>query len=139
MLRRLLAYTVFLAGLAWLVLLAVARSGEVRRPWPIELLDTFALYAFMPFVVVALLAVGLRSRLLLGLVVAAGLLFAQQFGPPLLPRPTLSMPDAPTIRVLTYNVLWTNRDAGPLAELVAAERPDLIVLQELSRPYAEDL
>jgi endonuclease/exonuclease/phosphatase (EEP) superfamily protein YafD len=139
MLRLTLTIGLFLGGLTWLLVLAVVRLGETRRPWPIELLDTFALYAFAPFVALAFAALILRSRSLLGLLLAAALLFGQQYGHYFAPRAALAAADRPTARVLTYNILARNRDAGPLAELVQVARPDVIVLQELSAPYVDDL
>jgi vancomycin resistance protein VanJ len=139
MLPPVLTWSIFASGLAWLLLIVVARWGERTRPWPIELLDTFALYAFAPFVGLVILAALLRSRLLLALCLAAGLLFGQQIGHLFMPSPAVAATAGTSLRVLTYNVLWRNRDARPLADLVRTVQPDLIVLQELSEAYVEDL
>jgi endonuclease/exonuclease/phosphatase (EEP) superfamily protein YafD len=139
MLRRAFILLTAVGSVVWLLLLAFARWGDVARRWPIELLDTFALYAFLPYVGLGLLALVLRSRLLLGVVLAAALLFWQQFGDLFLPDPAHAASGGPGVRVLTYNVLARNTDAGPLAELVRTERPDVIALQELTPRYADDL
>jgi endonuclease/exonuclease/phosphatase (EEP) superfamily protein YafD len=137
--RRLLTCSIAAGGLLWLLVLAAIRLGRTSRPWPLEVLDTFALYAFAPFLALGLAALLLRSRLLVGVVLLAGVLFWQEFGHVFLPGPAIAAPAGPSLRVLTYNVLVTNKHAGALAELVRAEQPDVVVLQELSSPFAEDL
>ena len=51
-----------LASLGLLVLVGVARLGSWPPWWWLEALDTFALYAFVPFVGTAVLAWRLCSR-----------------------------------------------------------------------------
>ena len=129
----------FAGGLGWLLLLAIARWGTWQRPWPIEVLDTFALYAFVPLAGLLPAAILLRSRRLLALAVAAILFFVQQFGHAFLPPRAAAPTDGAVLRVLTYNVYGANRDAGPLAELIRSVDPDVVVLQELREGYAADL
>ena len=129
----------FACGVGWLLLLAFARWGTWTRPWPIELVDTFALYAFVPFLALVPAAILLRSRALGAVVVGATLFFVQQFGQAILPTPAAGATGGATLRVLTYNVYGRNADAGPLAELVRSVNPDVIVLQELRQAYAADL
>ena len=126
-------------GIAWLGLLAFARFGSAPRLWWLELLDTFALYAFAPFVGVLLAAALLRSRALALLALASALLFGVEFGAALLPRTPPTEASGPHLSVLTYNVRSPNGDPEPLLEVVRAERPDVIVLQELTARYSERL
>jgi endonuclease/exonuclease/phosphatase (EEP) superfamily protein YafD len=137
--RRSIVELIFLAGLAWLALVAYARFDGIYHPWPVELIDTFALYAFAPFLVVGLAALVARSRLLLGLFALAGVLFWQQLGHVFLPSPASAAPPGTTLRVLTQNVLYTSEDASELAGLIRAEQPDVVVLQEMSDAFAQDL
>jgi vancomycin resistance protein VanJ len=139
MLRRALTIFTFTGGLFWLLLLVVARVGTRPRPWPIELLDTFALYGFAPFLALVLIAPLLRSRLLLGLLAAAGLLFWHQFGQALLPKPVPAAASGVQVRILAYNKFFDNRDARPLAELVLSVVPDVVVVEELTGGYADGL
>ena len=129
----------FAAGLLWLLLIVAVRWGDRQRPWPLELLDTFGLYAFAPFLALGALALALRSRLLLGLCAMAGLVFGQQFGHLFLPGPAQAASSGPSLRLLTYNVLGNRNDARALAELMRVEQPDVVVIQELSAGYAADL
>ncbi|MDP8922642.1 MAG: endonuclease/exonuclease/phosphatase family protein [Chloroflexota bacterium] len=139
LLRRAVIVLILVLGMIWLGLLAFVRF--VGRPdiWWLEILDTFALYAFAPFVGVVLAAAIVRSRSLAVLAAAAALLFGIEFGSLLLPRTPPTEASGPHLKVLTYNVLATNRDPDPLLGLVRAERPDVVVLQELTAPYANRL
>jgi vancomycin resistance protein VanJ len=140
MLRHALIFVGFGGGLICLIFLALARLGNRQHIGLIELLDTFALYAFvLDLSGVALAATLLRSRLLLGLLIVGGLFFWQQFGHPLLPKPEPAMANGPGLRVLTYNKLFTNHDARPLAELAHQSGPDVIVVEESTDGYAQDL
>src|SRR5688572_15951807 len=79
-LRRLFLFGTLWLGLGLLALLVVVRLGTWRAPWPLSLLDTFALYAFAPFSGVALMALLMRSRALGLLSLVALLFFGQQYG-----------------------------------------------------------
>lgn len=142
--RRATITFVFLAGLGLMVLLLLARVGPWPRLWPLTLLDTFALQAFLPFVAVGLAAFILRSSALALLSLTALLFFVQQFSRPILSTiiPSASPPTTAwvadgRVRVLTFNVHAPNVDPGPLLALVQDARPDLIVLQEVTTNYAE--
>jgi len=138
-LRDLLFGLVLLPGVLWLVLLAFARVADAPRLWWLDLIDTFALYGFAPFVGVLLVAALLRSRALAVLAALAGLLFVTQFGRALLPRPEPARASGPHLTVLTYNLRSPNGNPDPLVQLVRERQPDVIVLQELTTRYAERL
>lgn len=139
LLRQLVVALVLVPGLLWLGLLAFIRFANGPRLWWLDLLDTFALYAFAPFAGVLLAAAIFRSRALGLLAAGAGLLFLVEFGSALLPRTPPTEASGPHLKVLTYNVRSPNSDPEPLLEVVRAERPDVIVLQELTTRYAERL
>ncbi|MCC6179037.1 MAG: endonuclease/exonuclease/phosphatase family protein [Chloroflexi bacterium] len=131
-----------------LALLLAARIGTWSRAWQLDLLDTFALLAFAPFVGVALAAAMLRSRTLAILAAASLAFFAQQFGGQVLGAllGPLPMPPAPSVqgdrtrvRILTYNIRSPNSDPEPLLAVIRAARPDVIAIQELTRGYADRL
>ena len=138
-LRGSLVVLLWASGLAWLLLLAFSRWGTSPRPWPIELLDTFALYAFAPLLALVPAALLLRSRALAALALAVGLFFLLQFGSRLVPKPAVASPSDAGLRVLTYNVYGRNDDAAPLAELIRSVAPYVVLLQEVRRGYAADL
>lgn len=137
--RRVLSRLLFVLALAWLLLLVGVRLGDRPRPWPFELLDTLWLVALAPLVALGPLAILLRSRALVGLLVAALLLFAQQYGRLFLPGPAAAAPAGPSVRLLTYNVRGVYNDARGLVAVARSEQPDVIVVQELTRPFAAEL
>ena len=139
--RRLLLVSSGWFGLGLLALLLVARVGTWRIPWPLSLFDTFALYAFLPFVGVGCVALLTRSRFLGLLSLAALLFFSQQYGSAvvgaveLTSRVTAAAPTS-QLRVLTLNVQAPNDDPALLVGLVRDYQPDVLVLQELTPGYA---
>ncbi len=138
-LRRMLVVPILAGSLAWLTVLIFVRWGTEPRPWPIEFLDTFALYAFVPMAALIPASFLLRSRALAALALIAGLTFVQQFGPAVLSKATFGAPAGPLLRVLTYNVYSANARPAELAALVRSVEPDVIVLQELRQSYAAEL
>ena len=74
--RRLLTILIALASLGLLALLLFARLGSWAPRWWLDSLDTFALYAFLPFVGTLVFAFVLRSRLVTISSVAALFRFA---------------------------------------------------------------
>jgi len=135
-----------LGTLGLLALLAVARLGTWRSPWPVPLLDTFALYAFVPFIGVAVAAPLMRSRALGLLGLVALLFFGQQYGSTvgsaigLTSRTSVAAPAANSqVRILTLNVQAPNDDPQLLLGLIRDHRPDLLLLQEVTTGYAQAL
>lgn len=144
--RQLLHFGTLWFGLGLLALLLAARLGTWRAPWPLSLLDTFALYAFAPFIGVACVALLVRSRSLALLGVAALLFFGQQYGSAvagavgLASRTTMAAPGASSqLRVLTLNVQAPNDDPSLVLGLIRDYRPDVLALQEVTTGYADAL
>ena len=142
-LRTFLLRVTVTLGIGLLAALLVARLVIWSAPWPLSVLDTFAVYAFAPFLGVAAVALLLRSRVLTGLFLVALLLFAQQFNREIASELSLSgrtisaEPEVQTrLRVLTLNVQAPNDDPTLLVGVIQQHRPDLIVLQEVTTPYA---
>lgn len=79
--RRLCTRGLVLASLVLLLLVGIVRLGAWPPWWWLEVVDTFALYAFVPFVGAMVLAWRLRSRAFAAISIGAALLFAQQVGP----------------------------------------------------------
>lgn len=145
-LRLPISRVTFGLGLGLLASLLVARLGTWSTPWPLSVLDTFALYAFAPFVGIATVGLLLRSRALAGLSLVAMLFLGQQFGPEiasavgLTSRTIAAEPESSTqLRVLTLNVQAPNDDPTLLVNVINEHQPALIVLQEVTTSYAEAL
>lgn len=141
--RRLMTVFIGLASLGLLVLLLIVRIGTWTPRWWLDSLDTFALYAFGPFVGTVVAALLLRSRLLSVIGVCAVALFAQQFGVQTIgsfdasrPPAAEASPSSSNLRVLTLNVHASYDDPEPLLGLLAQRQPDVVVLQEVSSHFA---
>lgn len=115
-------YVLFLSAwfVAWLVL------GD--RFWWLTLLNRVALLFFLPAVLLAPLI--LWQRKLARLLLIPCILFACLYGPYLIPRPTPEEPETP-LRVLTYNVLFSNSESAAVADVILQYAPDFVTLQEV--------
>ena len=108
------------------------------------MLDTFALYAFVPFLGTMVLAWRLRSWAFAVISIGAVILFAQQFGAQAASTLSLSgstsasaAPVAPQVRVLTLNLHFSSVERDALVELLRTWRPDVVMLQEITPGFAE--
>ena len=142
--RRLSTLGLALASLGLLVLMGIVRLGTWPAWWWLEALDTFALYAFVPFVGTTVLAWRRHSRALAAISLGAGILFAHLFGAQVMSTLSLSgsaaasaAPEATQIRVLTLNLHFSSVDRDALVELLRTWRPDIVMLQEVTPGYAE--
>ncbi len=137
---------VFLAGCALLGSLLAVRLTPlpgIVTWWPVEALDTFALYAFAPFLGVGLVALLLWSRTLAIVFMVALLFFGQQFGSPIVRAIGVSAPSAAAadesrmrLRMMTLNLHSPNRDPTPFLPLIQRVQPDVILFQEVSADFA---
>jgi vancomycin resistance protein VanJ len=113
-------------GDRWLLV----RLGNYFAPW--------LFMALVPALVVALLA---RRPWLMRVALLLALVFMARYWPVLVPRPPqLSAGDeASELRVMTFNVYYANRNVSDIADLIRAESPDVIALQELTDDLAVPL
>ncbi len=129
---------VFAVGLvAWNVLRIypgdrwlLVRLGNYFAPW--------LFMALVPVLVVALLA---RRPWLMRVAVLLALVFTVRYWPVLVPRlPQVSAGnDVSELRVMTFNVNYANRNTSDIADLIRAESPDVIAMQELTEDLAVPL
>ncbi len=113
-------------GDRWLLV----RLGNYFAPW--------LFMALIPALVVALLT---RRPWLTRVALLLALVFMARYWPVLVPRPSqLSAGnDVSELRVMTFNVYYANRDVSDIADLIRAESPDVIALQELTPGLAGPL
>lgn len=144
LLRLAIVTTICTLGVMLLALLLLVRFGPVPNWWPLLSVDTFALYAFLPFLGVATAALVLWSRTLATLSVIALLFFLQQFGGPLLSLTGLSGPSVATagegrqrIRILTMNLHSPNNDPTPFVPLIRRVDPDIVMFQEVTSYFEQ--
>ncbi|HEU5102423.1 MAG TPA: endonuclease/exonuclease/phosphatase family protein [Roseiflexaceae bacterium] len=112
----------------WLVLRAIFFD----QIWWLALVNTFAIYLFVPLPLL-LVAALLRRRwaLMFGLAIPTAA-FIALFGTLLLPRLSTPLPDTPTITAMSFNVLTSNKDTDALIGTIRAARPDILGMQELT-------
>jgi len=141
-LRRAIVTLTALGSLALLAALAVARLTPFTGWWPVEALDTFALYAFAPFLVLPVLALLFWSRALTILTIIVLAFFGQQFGTQTLGAVGLLAPAAvtaqesrPRVRILTLNLHSPNSDPTQYVPLIRELKPDVIMLQEVTAAF----
>jgi vancomycin resistance protein VanJ len=127
-----LAYTALLVG--WAIAHRLVGDGF----WILGLINAFAVYLFAPLPLVILAAVLGRRRELWGAALIVTTLFVAFFGRDLLPPSPVVRADteSPSLTVMTYNVLFTTRDATPIADNVLAAGADVVAFQELT-PWLE--
>lgn len=127
---------VYLAGmLAWAGMLLLF----LDRWWWLFVLNTVALYLFVPLPLAFLVAWWTRRReLWIGsaTVLLVGLAL---FAPSYLPRVRNVEVSGPTLTVMTFNVLGYNTNPGPILDAIRETDADLVALQELNAPTAEAL
>lgn len=107
--------------------------------WWLSLLNTCAVYVFLPLPAVFLWAflrkhrgvlIGCSSNLLLAIYLYGGLFWPQISDVP---------PSTTQLTIMTWNVLWHNTHVDNIIATIQAERADVIGLQELSPSLAEAL
>lgn len=128
-------YTAALFG--WVIVHALIGDGM----WWSFLLNTFALYLFIPLAALVPLALLLRSYLLRAGALAGTVLFLLFYGNLFVPHALRPAPPAgaPRLTAMTFNVLVTNVDPDGVAAAIRRSGADLVGLQEVSPAVAEAL
>jgi endonuclease/exonuclease/phosphatase (EEP) superfamily protein YafD len=130
-----LAY-VYLAGLfLWLLL----RLFFGDRWWFLFLLNSLALYLFLPLIGVAVIAVFVRVPKLWIAMTIGLIVFVVEYGAMLFP-PLAQPPVRSTeLTVMTFNVMGIKRSGEQVVASIRAADADVVALQELSERIAESL
>ena len=122
----------FLCLFGWIIL----RTLLGDHWWWLFLLNSFAVYLFLPLpaiLVIALLArkrevwIGFGAAMALGMYLYGGLFL------PKLPRLRAG---SPTLTVMTYNLLGYNENRESVTATIRAANADVVALQELNSPIA---
>src|SRR5262245_11233671 len=104
------------------------RLGSYLAPW--------LMLALAPALCVALAS---RRRWLALLALVAIVLFASRYSYLFTPKPAIAGTEGETLKVMTFNVLYSNHNAQGIAALVRQEKPDIIAFQEFVPELAEVL
>jgi vancomycin resistance protein VanJ len=131
------AQLLIVAIFAWLVF----RFYPGDRWTPVRLGNYFAPWLFMallPALGITLLGRRRRWARLMALLL---LVFMTRYWPLVLPRSpqAYAQAGADSLRVMTFNVNFSNRNAPGIAELIALEQPDIIAFQEMTEDLSAAL
>ncbi len=127
--------------IAWIISWLLLRLTVGDQLGPVRLGSYFAPWMFLalfPALLVALLA---RKRWLTGVIGLLLLLFGLHYSPlfwPRLAQARAAVNDG-ELRVMTFNVHYANRNATGIAEMIRAEQPDVIAMQELTEDLGDPL
>jgi vancomycin resistance protein VanJ len=110
---------------------AICRYGIQDRLWFISLLNTFAIFVFIPLPILLLLALLMRSRRAALYLLPVLLWLAIWFGPRFLPKNTAGPANTSPFRVMTNNVSHFNQSPERITEATFAQNPDVIFFQEV--------
>jgi endonuclease/exonuclease/phosphatase (EEP) superfamily protein YafD len=116
-------YLVLLAlwfGLWWLT---------ADRFWPLVMVNRVVPYLFIPAAVLMITLAAKRHWRLAAIAGLPLLLFVWLYRPYLLPQ--RSEPGTAVLRVMSYNILFSNQNADGVAAVIQTYAPDLVALQEV--------
>lgn len=127
MLFLILSYLALLAiyGLAWAVI--------HRYAWQMDIMSNFTAWYFLPAPILLLVALIFKRRRWAALLVIPMVVFVVKYGPRFIPHEAAAstVSDAPTLTVITLNVLERNTDWASIKAQIQAANPDIITMQEI--------
>ncbi|HEY48394.1 MAG: hypothetical protein AMJ88_19130 [Anaerolineae bacterium SM23_ 63] len=134
----------YVIALAWvyytlLILWAALYFVTGDRYGIMAIINSLALYIFLPLPLVLPLAIIFRRReLWIGFAVGV-ILFTWLWGGLFLPRTPQPRTDDQSLSVMTYNVLGTHQQTAPAIKLIRTEDADVVFLQEVNTALAKAL
>lgn len=106
--------------------------------WWLALLNTAALALFLPLPLLLLPALWRRHWPLVSSLTIPALIFANLYGPLFVPSfPPRAPSPSTSITVMTFNVLWNNRDSAALQQAITSAQADILGVQEVTPKRAE--
>lgn len=128
-------YTYMVCFTAWLIV----HSFFADRWWWLFLIDSFAVYLFVPLIVVIIFAIVSRQYAPILFSGVAILLFAFMYGGLFVPRGRSLQPGDTSLTVLSYNLLASNPNTDHVIAAIRSAGADVVSLQELSPAVAESI
>ena len=128
-LKSLIAFmtVAYVIGLAiWFVLWLTVKDGY----WLLVLINRFVPYLLIPLPILLALNLPFRQWKPAAALLLPTLLFISFYNPYVVPKITLSHTE-PELKILTFNVLFSNENYEQIAEVIVSKRPDLVALQEV--------
>lgn len=107
------------------------------RFWPLNLLNNFVPFYFLPLFVLLPLAFILRSHRTFALTLILATIGAAWIGPRFIPRAYAGV-SGTTLKVLTFNVWGNDHDLSEKEAWIRQVNADVVLLQEISPTYARE-
>ena len=116
----------------FIILWVAARLLIFDQFWLLALVNTVAAYLFVPLPILLLISIWKRNRVSLALLCIPSLLFVLKFGhlfwPP---SPNEIVEENQVITLMSFNVLYGNRDYEAIIDSIQSASPDVVGFQEL--------
>jgi vancomycin resistance protein VanJ len=114
--------------LSWIYIALIAlwlglRALFFDQIWWLALLNSFAIYQFVPLPLLLLTGLWRRRWSLVGGLAIPTAIFFALFGTLILPKPSSAQVGDPAITVMTFNVLTSNKDTDALVHAIRAAQP----------------
>lgn len=116
----------------------IARELSQGKFWFVRMMSYGLPWLFSPLILFLPSAILRRSRLLITLTTLSAACFIAVYGELYLPGLPVQV-NAPSMRVMTYNVLFNNQYADQAATVIEAHDPDILGLHELEPAMAASL
>jgi vancomycin resistance protein VanJ len=113
---------------AYLLVRVLVRDGY----WLVAFLNNFTPYYFLPLLIFVPLALIVRAKRGLLLMLPFALLGLVWFGPRFLPKTASAQASGETLKVITYNVLHVNHRLDEIEAWLREQEADVVLLQEMT-------
>jgi endonuclease/exonuclease/phosphatase (EEP) superfamily protein YafD len=124
-----------LSLLAWFISWLLVGDAN----WWLTLLNRVVPFLFLPVLVLLGWVTYFRRIELIALLLIPTFIFVQLYDPYLFPRFVSPVNNDRTLKVMTYNVLFSNSDYEAVAEVILNYRPDVVALQEVQPTMMSEL
>ena len=107
--------------------------------WVLVLANRFIAYVFLLIPVLLIFSFLFHQRKSALFLIIPGLIFLWLYHPYLVPKIPTRISNPNILRVMTYNVLYSNTDYDAIADTIQRNQPDLVALQEVLPETMEQL
>jgi len=129
------------AYVGFIVIWSLERLLFFDQLWPFALLNTIAQYLFFPLPIFLVISVWRRHRQSLVKLGIPTIIFFALFGRLFLPAlpETAQSSTQPSLTVMSFNVLYKNKNHKAIAGSIQTASPDIVGLQEMTDDVAQGL
>src|SRR5215212_10196116 len=128
-----LGYT--LAVFIWFILWLTVSDAN----WVLVLVNRAVVYVFLLIPLLLVFSFLFQQRKPALFLIIPGIIFFWLYHPYLVPKIPTSISDSSILRIMTYNVLYSNTNYDAMANTIQRHHPDLVALQEVLPETIEQL